>query len=105
MKFALKIDDSLDVFGVHGIGGIVGAVLTGVVVSEGFGGSGLAEGVSMGAQVWAQILSVIVTIVWSGVVSVVVFFLVDKIVGLRVEDDNELKGLDLTEHDEQGYDR
>lgn len=101
VKFMLKFDDSLDVFGVHGIGGIVGAILTGVVAAESFGGAGID--VSMGSQVWAQILSVIVTIIWSGVVSVVLYLIIDKTIGLRVTTDDELKGLDLTSHDEQGY--
>ena len=101
VKFMLKFDDSLDVFGVHGIGGIVGAILTGVVAAESFGGAGLEVG--MGSQVWSQVLSVIVTIVWSGVVSIVLFLIIDKTIGLRVTSDDELKGLDLTSHDEQGY--
>jgi len=101
VKHALKFDDSLDVFGVHGIGGIVGAVLTGVVASESFGGAGLET--SMGSQVWAQILSVLVTIAWSGVVSVILYIIIDKTIGLRVSSDDELKGLDLSSHDEQGY--
>lgn len=104
LKFVLKVDDSLDVFGVHGIGGIVGAILTGVVASESFGGTGYGEGITMGAQVWGQFMSVLITIVWSGVVSVILFFVIDKIIGLRVESDDELRGLDLSEHDEQGYD-
>jgi len=101
IKFILKFDDSLDVFGVHGIGGIVGAILTGVVAAESIGGVGLE--VSMGSQVWAQILSVVVTIVWSGVVSIILFKIIDKTIGLRVSSDDELKGLDLSAHDEQGY--
>ncbi len=104
IKPSMKFDDSLDVFGVHGIGGIVGAVLTGVVAGEAFGGAGFGDGISsMGAQVWAQIKSVAVTIVWSGIVSIVTLFIVDKIVGLRVQSDDELRGLDLSDHDEQGY--
>lgn len=104
VKVAFKIDDSLDVFGVHGIGGIVGAILTGVVASESFGGTGYGEGISMGAQVWGQFVSVAITVLWSGVVSVVLFFLIDKTLGLRIDGDSELRGLDLSDHDEQGYD-
>ncbi len=96
-------DDSLDVFGVHGIGGIVGAILTGLCAASFMGGIGLAEGVGVGAQVWAQIKSVIVTILWSGVVSAVVLKLVDLTIGLRVSREAELSGLDLHLHDEQGY--
>lgn len=103
LKFILKIDDSLDVFGVHGIGGIVGAILTGVVASESLGGTGYGEGITMGAQVWGQLVSVLITIAWSGIVSFVLFFIIDKAIGLRVESDDELRGLDLSDHDEQAY--
>ncbi|MDQ8199937.1 ammonium transporter [Pelagicoccus enzymogenes] len=103
LKFMLKVDDSLDVFGVHGVGGIVGAILTGVVASESLGGTGYGEGIGMGAQVWGQFVSVVITIVWSGVVSFILFFLINKLMGLRVESDDELRGLDLSDHDEQAY--
>ncbi len=103
LKFILKVDDSLDVFGVHGIGGIVGAILTGVVASESLGGTGYGEGIGMGAQVWGQFMSVIITIAWSGTVSFILFFIINKIMGLRVESDDELRGLDLSDHDEQAY--
>jgi Amt family ammonium transporter len=102
VKRAMGYDDSLDVFGVHGVGGIVGAVLTGVCAGA-FGGVGLEEGVSIGAQVFAQIKSVIVTVVWSGLVSVIALFVIDKIVGLRVSEEVETVGLDLAEHGEEGY--
>ena len=102
VKRAMGYDDSLDVFGVHGVGGIVGAVLTGVCAGA-FGGVGLEEGVSIGAQVFAQIKSVVVTVVWSGLVSVVALFVIDKIVGLRVSEEVETVGLDLAEHGEEGY--
>ncbi len=103
LKSQLGYDDSLDAFGVHGIGGIVGALLTGIFVAEGFGGVGLGEGVSMGAQLWAQFLSVVITIVWSGVLSFIILKIVDAIVGLRVEEDDERMGLDLSQHNERGY--
>jgi len=102
LKRKLGYDDSLDVFGVHGVGGIVGALLAGVCASEAFGGSGM-EHANMGTQVWHQLLSVGVTIGWSLVVSVVAFFLVDKIIGARVSPDVERSGLDLVEHEEQAY--
>jgi Amt family ammonium transporter len=102
IKKKFGYDDSLDVFGVHGIGGIVGAILTGLCAASFMGGIGL-DGVSVGAQVWAQTLSVIFTIVWSGVVSFVVLKVVDITVGLRVSEDVEVSGLDLKLHDEQGY--
>lgn len=102
LKSALGYDDSLDVFGVHGVGGIVGAILTGVCAAPSFGGAGI-EAASIGAQVFAQIKSVIVTIVWSGIVSIVALFIIDKIVGLRVATDEEEAGLDLSSHGETGY--
>ena len=103
LKSQLGYDDSLDAFGVHGIGGIVGALLTGVFVAEGLGGVGLAEGMTIGTQVWAQLLSVIVTVVWSGVLSFIILKIVDATVGLRVEEDEERMGLDLSQHNERGY--
>ncbi len=96
-------DDSLDAFGVHGIGGIVGAVLTGVFAAESLGGSGLAEGVSIGAQVLAQVKSILVTLVYSGLVSVILLKLIDLTIGLRVSEESENQGLDLAEHGEEGY--
>jgi Amt family ammonium transporter len=102
LKHKLGYDDSLDAFGVHGVGGIVGALLTGVFAAESFGGMGLACE-SIGAQLWAQFVSVIFTIVYSGVLSFVILKIVDAAVGLRVADDEEVQGLDLTQHSEQGY--
>ena len=103
MKKALGYDDSLDVFGVHGIGGIVGALLTGVCAAEAMGGSGMALD-SMGAQVFAQIKGVVVTIIWSGVVSVIAFKIADLVTGgARVGEDEEDQGLDLNSHGEAGY--
>ena len=103
MKKALGYDDSLDVFGVHGIGGIVGAILTGVCAAESMGGAGI-ELDSMGAQVIAQIKSVIVTIIWSAVVSVVAFKIAGALTGgCRVSDDEEDQGLDLNSHGESSY--
>ncbi len=103
LKSQLGYDDSLDAFGVHGIGGIVGALMTGIFVAEGFGGVGLGEGMTIGKQVWAQLLSVIVTLVWSGVLSFIILKIVDATVGLRVEEDDERMGLDLSQHNERGY--
>ena len=103
LKSQLGYDDSLDAFGVHGIGGIVGALMTGIFVAEGLGGVGLAEGMTIGTQVWAQLLSIIVTIVWSGVLSFIILKIVDATVGLRVEEDEERQGLDLSQHNERGY--
>ncbi len=103
VKPAVGYDDSLDVFGIHGIGGIVGAIGTGVLVSESLGGIGYAEGVTMAGQVWTQILAVLVTIVWCGVVSIILYKIVDLIIGLRVTAEVEREGLDLAAHGEAAY--
>lgn len=101
MKKSLGYDDSLDAFGVHGIGGIVGAILTGVFVSSAFGGAGLAEGTSMGAQVATQTKAVLYTIAYDAVVTFIILKAIDLVVGLRVEEDAEREGLDITSHGEQ----
>lgn len=103
LKRKLGYDDSLDAFGVHGIGGIVGALMTGIFVAEGLGGQGLAEGVSIGQQFGKQLVGVIVTIIYCAVLSAIIFKIVDAVVGLRVDEDEEMQGLDITLHDEQGY--
>jgi Amt family ammonium transporter len=102
LKHRFRYDDSLDVFGVHGVGGIVGAVLTGVVAAPALGGSGLTHD-SIASQVWWQTASVLVTAAWSGVVSVVAFLVVDRLVGMRASREVEQMGLDLSEHQEQAY--
>ena len=96
-------DDSLDVFGVHGIGGIVGAIGTGFFASTSLGGVGYPDGVAMMGQVVTQAKAVGVTILWCGVVSFVLYKLVDMIVGLRVAPEIEREGLDLAEHGERAY--
>ena len=103
LKAKLGYDDSLDAFGVHGIGGIVGALLTGVFVATSLGGNGLAEGMTIGKQVLAQFLSIIITIAWSGILSFIILKIVDATVGLRVDEDDERMGLDLSQHNERGY--
>ena len=103
VKHRFGYDDSLDVFGVHGVGGIVGALLTGVFAAAEFGGAGLAEGVTVGGQVWAQAKSLLVTAAWSGVVSIAAFIIVDRLIGMRVPMEVERGGLDLAEHQEQAY--
>jgi Amt family ammonium transporter len=102
LKRALGYDDSLDVFGVHAVGGIVGAILTGVCAGS-LGGAGLAEGVSIGQQVWTQTRSVLFTLVFSGVLTFVILRIVDAVVGLRVTAEQESVGLDLALHDERAY--
>ncbi|MBN7121252.1 ammonium transporter AmtB [Erwinia billingiae] len=103
LKKWLRVDDPCDVFGVHGVCGIVGCILTGVFASSSLGGVGYAPGVTMGHQVWIQIFSVGVTIVWTGVVAFVAFKIADMIVGLRVPEDQEREGLDVNSHGENAY--
>ncbi|MBE5251037.1 ammonium transporter AmtB [Mixta mediterraneensis] len=103
LKKWLRVDDPCDVFGVHGVCGIVGCILTGVFASSSLGGVGYAEGVTMGHQVWVQIFSVGVTIVWSGVAAFIGFKLADMIVGLRVPEEQEREGLDVNSHGENAY--
>jgi len=103
VKRALGYDDSLDAFGVHAIGGIIGALLTGVFVDASLGGSGLADGVTMGAQVGKQAIGIMTTIVYDGVVSFILLKVIDLVIGLRVSEEQETVGLDLSLHDERGY--
>lgn len=103
LKKWLRVDDPCDVFGVHGVCGIVGCILTGVFASSSLGGVGYAEGVTMGHQVWVQIFSFGVTIVWSGVAAFIGFKLADMIVGLRVPEEQEREGLDVNSHGENAY--
>lgn len=102
LKRMLGADDSLDVFGVHGLGGILGAILTGVFTAPSLGGTG-AEDFSIASQVWIQTYSVIITIVWSAVVAAVSYKIADIVVGLRVPEDEEREGLDITSHGETAY--
>ncbi|MDH4987324.1 ammonium transporter [Aminobacter anthyllidis] len=102
VKIKLGYDDSLDVFGIHGVGGIVGAILTGVFNAESLGGIGYGD-MSVGAQVWTQFLAVSVTVIWCGIGSLVLYKLVDLIVGLRPTVEAERQGLDLTSHGEVAY--
>ena len=104
LKRKLGYDDSLDAFGVHGVGGIVGAILTGVFAAPLLGGAGLADGItSIGAQVGRQMVGVVVTFVYSSVVSFILLKLLDATLGLRVSAEEESDGLDLSLHDERGY--
>jgi len=102
LKRLLGADDSLDVFGVHGIGGIVGAILTGVFAAPSLGGTG-GEDYAIGAQVGVQALGVVVTIVWIGIVSAVSFLIAKLVFGLRVSEEEEREGLDITCHGESAY--
>ncbi len=103
LKNALGYDDSLDVFGVHGVGGIVGAIGTGIFMSPDLGGVGFAEGVTISDQVYIQTIAVGVTILWSGIVSYVLFKVIDATMGLRVKPDVEREGLDTSSHGERAY--
>jgi ammonium transporter, Amt family len=116
LKKMLGADDSLDVFGVHGVGGILGALLTGVFNSPNLGGPSLVadwstvamvapDAYSIAGQVWIQLKAVLITIVWSGIVSLVAFKVVDLVVGLRVPEDEEREGLDITSHGETAYNK
>ena len=102
LKRLLRADDALDVFGVHGLGGIIGALLTGVFTAPSLGGTGAAD-FSIAHQLGVQALSVGVTVVWSGVVSVLAFLVVKAVVGLRVAEEAEREGLDITSHGESAY--
>ena len=101
LKRKLGYDDSLDAFGVHGIGGIVGAILTGVFAAPALGGFGTVE--DIGGQVWIQIVGVLVTVVYTGIVTFVILKVLDLVMGLRVNEESETVGLDLSEHNERGY--
>jgi ammonium transporter, Amt family len=111
LKRMLGADDSLDVFGVHGVGGIVGALLTGVFAAPALGGTGIYDYVanavaadySIVGQVWIQAKAVLTTVVWSGVVSFIAYKLVDLVIGLRVPEDAEREGLDISSHGETAY--
>ena len=116
LKKMLGADDSLDVFGVHGVGGIVGALLTGVFSSPSLGGPGYvadwvtasmvaAADFSVLSQVWVQAKAVLITIVWSGVVSFIAYKIVDLTIGLRISEEDEREGLDITSHGETAYSR
>ena len=107
LKRMLGADDAFDVFGVHGVGGIVGAILTGVFAAPGLGGTGglTPETFAMGAQVLIQVKSVLITIVWSAVVAFIAYKIADLTVGLRVSQEAEREGLDITSHGETAYTR
>ncbi|MBI5278809.1 MAG: ammonium transporter [Burkholderiales bacterium] len=113
LKKMLGADDSLDVFGVHGVGGILGALLTGVFASPSLGGTGVYDYVankvnpdySIGGQVWIQFQGVLTTVVWSAVVAFIAYKIVDLVIGLRVTEEEEREGLDISSHGETAYNR
>src|SRR5690606_15078210 len=102
VKIRMGYDDSADVFGVHGIGGIVGAIGTGILSSPVFGGTGDVD-YSIAGQTWVQIQAVVITIIWCAVVSAILYKIVDAVVGLRVSEESERAGLDLSTHGEAAY--
>jgi Amt family ammonium transporter len=102
VKNSFGYDDSLDVFGVHGIGGIVGALGTGILTAPSLGGTGGAD-FSIASQFWIQLIAVLTTIVWCGVISIILYKVVDLVIGLRPTSEDEQQGLDLTTHGEVAY--
>jgi Amt family ammonium transporter len=107
IKQKLKIDDSLDVFPVHGVGGIIGTLMAGIFASNELGifsGQGLAEGMNISSQVWVQFIGVIATFAWTTIISYIILIIIDKTLGLRVSMDEEEQGLDIVSHEERGYD-
>ena len=103
IKQKLKIDDSLDVFPVHGVGGMMGTLFAGFFVATQFGGAGLAEGMSTSSQMFAQLTGILSVAIWTGVLTYAILKLVGLFVSLRVDDDEETEGLDIVLHEEQGY--
>ncbi|MDD9805361.1 MAG: ammonium transporter [Gammaproteobacteria bacterium] len=103
IKRTFKIDDSLDVFPVHGVGGALGTILCGVFVAESWGGAGYAEGMTMGGQLGVQFMGVAAVLVWTAVATWIVLKIVQMLVGLRVDEDEETEGLDINQYDEKGY--
>jgi len=107
VKQKLKIDDSLDVFPVHGVGGIIGTLLAGIFAASSLGifsGQGLAEGMTISSQLGVQFVGVISTIIYTAVATFIILKIVEPITGLRVSDDEEQQGIDITSHEEKGYD-
>ncbi|MDA0358668.1 MAG: ammonium transporter [Proteobacteria bacterium] len=103
IRVKLKIDDSLDVFAVHGVGGILGSLLVAYLALPAFGGLGLGDGVTAGGQFMVQLSSVAITVLWTGVASYVILKVIGMLVGLRVDQQDEIEGLDLSQHGERGY--
>ena len=103
IRVRLKIDDSLDVFAVHGVGGILGSLLVAYLALPAFGGLGLADDVTAGSQFMVQLASVAITVLWTGIGSYVVLKVIGAVIGLRVDQQDEIEGLDLSQHGERGY--
>ena len=103
VKHRLGYDDSLDVFGIHGVAGIIGALGTGILAAPSLGGVGYEEGVTMAAQLWTQFAAVAITVLWCAIVSALLYKLVDVLIGLRPSAEDEAVGLDLSSHGEVAY--
>lgn len=103
IKQRFKIDDSLDVFAVHGVGGILGTLLTAVFVTVALGGNGLAEGMTMGGQLGVQALGIVIVAIWSGALTAIIVLVLKMFLTFRVDEETELQGLDLAMHGERGY--
>ncbi|MGB1399641.1 MAG: ammonium transporter [Candidatus Puniceispirillaceae bacterium] len=99
----LHIDDSLDVFAVHGVGGIIGSLLVAVLATDSFSGLGLAEGMSIASQFGVQAICVAITVIWTAIASYAIFKIAGVFAGLRVSEEHEVEGLDLSQHGERGY--
>jgi Amt family ammonium transporter len=104
MKRMLGYDDSLDAFGVHAVGGIIGALLTGIFIAASLGGVGLDEGVSMADQFGIQVVAVGATIIYDAIATLIILKIIDAVIGLRVDEEEESQGLDIALHDERAYD-
>ena len=107
MKQRLRVDDSLDVFPVHGVGGILGTFAVGIFASDALGvfsGQGYAEGMTMGGQLQVQLIGIGATVGYTAVVTFLILKVVDVMLGLRVSSDEETEGLDINQHNERGYD-
>lgn len=103
IRVRLRLDDSLDVFAVHGVGGILGSLLVAYLALPAFGGLGLGDGVTAGAQFLVQFKSVFITVIWTAVASVIILKIINAVSGLRVDEQVEIEGMDLSEHGERGY--
>ena len=103
IKRTCKIDDSLDVFPVHGVGGVLGIILCGVFVTERWGGLGYAEGMTMSSQLGVQLMGAVATVAWTAIATFVVLKIVQMLLGLRVDEEAEIEGLDIHQYDEKGY--
>jgi Amt family ammonium transporter len=104
IKQIIKIDDSLDVFAVHGVGGALGTILVSFLALGTFQGLGLAEGMTVGKQLGVQFIGIVAVGAWSAIASYIILLIARALFGLRVPEEDEIEGLDITSHGERGYD-